>query len=209
MKYLKLFESFDNVLTFDVGDIYWTNATISLSILRGTDVTDLDKIKKMIDDYKITYIKNGEWGGGPTNREWLRLYHNNFRLNEAEAFRAYKPFVKLTIKIENFGSIVLGFSIYSKKIYLFDASRIGKETNCPRCNGTGIDNNRQCTISGCRKGKIINSEYESEIKHISKFLKEEVWLKKLTYDEVIDKFNIDVEDDFNFTSIIDDNPGMS
>ena len=208
MKYLKQFESFDDVLIFDTQDIYYSKAKVSLSILRGTDVTDLDKIKKMIDDYKITYIKNDEWGGGPTNREWLRLYHNDFGLNESEAWKAWKPCVKLTIQIENFGSIVLGFSIYSKKIYSFDTSKIGKEMNCPRCNGTGIDNNGQCR-SGCRKGKIINLEYESEIKHISKFLKEEVWLKNLTYDNVIDKFKIDVEDDFNFTSIIDDNPDMS
>ena len=153
MKYLKHFESFDDVLTYDIQDIYHSKATISLSILRGNDVTDLDKIKKMIGDYKITYIRNDEWGGGPTNREWIGMYCHEFGLNEAEAWKAYKPCVKLTIHVENFGDIVLGFSIYSKKIYSFDTSRIGKEMNCPRCNGTGIDNNGQCTRSGCRKGK--------------------------------------------------------
>jgi hypothetical protein len=209
MRKLKYFESFAEYLLFDIDDIHWSKATVSLSILIGNDVTDLNKIKKMIDDYKITYIRNDEWSGGPTNREWMSMYCHEFGLNETQAWKAYKPCVTLTIHIENFGKIVLGFSIYSKKIYSFDTSKIGKEENCPRCNGTGIDNNRQCARSGCHKGKIINLEYKSEINHISKFLKEEVWKKSLTYDEVIDKFNIDVENDFNFTSIIDDNPGMS
>jgi hypothetical protein len=207
MRNLKYFESFKDELVFDIDDLHWSKATVSLSILRGNDVTDLNKIKKMIYDYKITYIRNDEWSGGPTNREWLRLYHNDFGLNEVEAWKAYKPCVKLTIHIENFGNIVLGFSIYSKKIYSIDTSKIGKEENCPRCNGTGMENDRQCRR--CHKGKIINLEYKSEINHISKFLKEEVWKKNLTYDEVIDKFNLDVEDDFNFTSIIDDNPGIN
>ena len=73
MRKLKYFESFET-LTFDIDDLYWTKATISLSILRGNDVTDLNKIKKMIEDYKITYIKNDEWGGGPTKTEKSRNF---------------------------------------------------------------------------------------------------------------------------------------
>lgn len=208
MKHIQRFESFD-VLSYDIEDIYWSKATVSLSIARGNDITDLSKIKKIIEDYKVMYIRNDEWGGGPTNMEWLSKYCHEFGLNCAEAWKAYKPHVKLTININNFGFVCLGFSIYSKKIYSFDKSRIGKEMDCPRCNGTGIDNNRQCTSSGCRRGKTINfGEYKKEIENMYKFLEEEVWLKRLTYDEVIDEFKIDVEEDFDFTSIIDDNPGL-
>lgn len=37
--------------------------------------------------------------------------------------------------------------------------------------------------------------------NLSQYLKRNVFDDKLTYDEVIDKFDIDVEDNFNFTTI--------
>lgn len=203
MRKLKYFESFEE-LAFDIDDLYWTKATISLSILRGNDVTDLNKIRKMIEDYKITYIKNDEWGGGPTNREWLRMYCSEFGLNEAEASKAWKPCVKLNIQIENFGVATIGFSIYSKKAYTIDFQSLGKKIDCDRCHGTGVGPTGQCTRYGCRRGKLEDTEYDKEKDNLSQYLKKNVFDAKLTYDEVIDMFNIDVQDNFDYTSILED-----
>jgi hypothetical protein len=203
MRKLKYFESFES-LTFDIDDLHWTKATISLSILRGKDVTDLGKIKKMIEDYKITYIKNDEWGGGPTNREWLQMYCGEFGLNEAQAWNAYKPCVKLNIQIESFGVATIGFSIYSKKSYTIDFQNLGKKIDCDRCQGTGVGPTGQCTRYGCRRGKLEDTDYDKEKDHLSQYLKKNVFDAKLTYDKVIDMFNIDVQDNFDYTSIIED-----
>ena len=199
MRNLKYFESFD--LVYDIDDLHWTKATISLSILKGDDVTDLDKIKRMIEDYKITYIKNDEWGGGPINREWLQMYCGEFGLNLAQVWKSYKPCVKLNIEIENFGFATIGFSIYNKKAYTINFENLGKKIDCDRCNGTGVGPTGQCTRYGCRGGRIEDKEYEKEKSHFSQYLKKEVFDSKLTYDEVVDKFNIDVQDNFNFSTI--------
>jgi hypothetical protein len=189
-------------LVFDIDDFYWSRANVSLSISGGENVTgDLDKIEKMISDYKTTYIKNRECIGSPPNREWVDMYSHEFRLGGSTIYS--KPLVLLTIHIKDFGYIVLGFSIWSKKISSMDVSRIGKEIDCPRCGGTGINWGR-CTKTGCRGGRIINPEWSGEIKKISEFITTEIWDKKLTYDEVIDNFNIEVVGDFNFTPISDD-----
>lgn len=199
MRKIKYFESFD--LSFDIDDLHWTKATISLSISRGNDVTDINKIKKMIEDYKITYIKNNEWGGGPTNREWLEIYCSEFGLNVAQAWKGYKPCIKLNIHVENFGIAIIGFSIVSKKAITMNIENLGRKINCDRCNGTGVGFGGQCTRYGCKRGKIDDEDYNKETTHLSQYIKKNIFDKGLTYDVVIDMFNIDVQDNFNYSSI--------
>ena len=110
----------------------------------------------------------------------------------------------MNIQIENFGVATIGFSIYSKKVYTINLEKLGRKIDCDRCHGTGVGPTGQCTRFGCRRGKLEDTEYEKEKDHLSQYLKKNVYDAKLTYDEVIDMFNIDVQDNFDYTSILED-----
>lgn len=74
---------------------------------------------------------------------------------------------------------------------------------CDSCHVTGVGPTGQCNRHGCRRGKLEDIDYDKEKDNLSKYLKKNVFDAKLTYDEVIVKFDIDVQDSFNFSTIED------
>jgi hypothetical protein len=197
MKFIKLFENFNDIDSdFGISELYYSNATISLSIGRGKDVTDVNLVNQMIEDYKVMYVKNNEWGGGPTNREWIKKYHNDFGLTEDRAYQAYKPNVMLNVNANGFGIMKFGFSIINKKCVSFNWGDSGKKMDCENCNGTGLVGQVVCRrCKGTRK--VINPEYESSNIELIKYARN-IYMEHLTFDEVILKLQLEVENDFDF-----------
>ena len=167
MKYIKLFEAFTDD---EIVEVQWNlvgaKTDVSLSIGCGVPVTDINKIKEIIKDYHITYVKNKEWSGGPTNREWVRRWHNEFKTTYSLAWHAWKPQIVLTINTK-VGIVNLGFSLISKV-----------------CNSISI-------------GEDVGESHTQ----LKKYLKKEVFDKQLCFDEVIIKFDLDVEGDFEYDAM--------
>jgi len=174
MKYLKLFESFEED---DLGiiDLYGSTCTISISLGTKYNCDKVELVPQMIEDYKDMYIRNGEWSGGPCNSEWLEKYHKEFNVSLSSAKHAWKPVVVLNIKTDKFGIIKIGFSIYSKKIASFDWSKMG----------------------------VKDEYYQKSLSNLHDYIKEEIFSKKMTFDEVINF--LDLRCDFYYTSIQEDN----
>ena len=175
MKHLKVFESFEED---DLGliDLYGSECTISISIGTKYNCDNQELIPQMIEDYKEMYIRNEEWVGGPCNWEWLEKYYKEFNttLGTVKLY-AWKPVVVLNIKTDKFGTIKIGFSIYSKKAASFDWSKM----------------------------KVEDEYYQKSLDNLHTYVSKEIYAKKMTFDEVINF--LDLKCDFYYTSIQEDN----
>lgn len=176
MIYLKIFEEFEDSED-DLGliDLYGSECSISISIGTIKSCLDINLIPKMIEDYKEMYVRNGEWGGGPCNKEWLYKYCKEFNTTVSNAIHGWKPTVLLNVKTDNFGTIIVGFSIYDKRAVSFDSSDM-----------------------------IISNEYYAKSRvNLYKFIKEKIYSNHIKFDDVIDM--LDLKCDFTFSSIEEDN----
>lgn len=153
---------------------YGSDCSVSISIGSRFECINTDLIPQMINDYKLMYIKNKEWGGGPCNSEWLEKYYKQFNISLSIARNAWKPVVLLNIKTDNFGIIKIGFSIYNKRASLFDWDDMS----------------------------IDNEYYQKSLNRLHNYISKEVFDKQLVFDDVINF--LDLKCDFNYTSIKED-----
>lgn len=174
MKYLKLYESFEED---DLGliDLVGSKCSVSISIGTKYDCKNEELIPLMIKDYKEMYIRNKEWSGGPCNKEWLEKYHKDFNTSFSNAYHAWKPVVFLNIKTENFGTAKMGFSIYNKKISVFNYGEM----------------------------KVKSDYYQKSLDNLKNYINREIYTKNMEFDDVISFLDLDC--DFYYNSIIEDN----
>lgn len=161
MIYLKIFEEFEESED-DLGliDLYGSECSVSISIGTRNNCLDIYLIPKMIEDYKEMYVRNREWVGGPCNSEWLKKYCKKFSTTFEIAEHAWKPNVVLNIKTDNFGTITMGFGIYSKQITTFDCSEISDEY------------------------------YEKSSIKLYEYINKEIYDKRIKFDDVIDMLDL-------------------
>lgn len=114
---------------------------------------------------------------GPCNSEWLEKYYKEFNISLANAKHDWKPVLVLNIKTDKFGTIKIGFSIYSKKVSTFDWSKM----------------------------KVGNAYYQKSLDKLHTYVSKEIFNKKMTFDEVINF--LDLKCDFYYTSIEEDKKG--
>jgi hypothetical protein len=115
MRFLKLFENFEDSEFESI--LYGSDAKLTLEVDSKLFIDDIDLIIKMAADYKRTYIKNDEWGGGPVNREWAERWGKYFPGKKLDR-KIYKPSLVLDIDLKEFGRIKFGFSLVTGKIIL-------------------------------------------------------------------------------------------
>jgi hypothetical protein len=113
MKWIKLFENFEESEFESI--LYGSDAKLTLEVDSRLFIDDIDLIIKMAADYKRTYIKNNEWGGGPVNREWKARWEKYFPGKKLHG-KIYKPSLVLDIDLKEFGRIRCGFSLVSGKL---------------------------------------------------------------------------------------------
>lgn len=113
MRFLKLFEDFEDSEFESI--LYGSDAKLTLEVDSRLFIDDIDLIIKMAADYKRTYIKNDEWGGGPVNREWIGRWEKYFPGKKLHG-KIYKPSLVLDIDLKEFGRVRYGFSLVDGKI---------------------------------------------------------------------------------------------
>ena len=127
MKYLKLFESFDDSSTMARFSLFGADTQMAFEFNNET-VTDPDKIKVLIDKYNQTVIESDQWVGGPINREFVDFW-NKFSAGKKEATQSsWKPTICLLIDTEDYGTLIIGYSPISKRSCKLDWSLMAKPT---------------------------------------------------------------------------------
>jgi hypothetical protein len=119
MKFIKLFENFEESEFETI--LYGSDAKLTLEVGYGTPIEDIDLIEDISKDYKRTYIKNKEWGGGPVNDEWRKRWSKQFGVKELSK-KIWPPSLNLNIDLKDFGRITFGFYLKDGKISTFGAN---------------------------------------------------------------------------------------
>lgn len=124
-KWIKLFEDFEDIQEA-YEKLYGADTYLYLSVGSSTKIDDIDLIQKMAKDYKETYIKNKEWGGGPVNKEWRERWNKYFP--EGLSGKIYKPNIILEIDLQQYGKLKVGFSLNHGKCNLFGYKDLNEES---------------------------------------------------------------------------------
>lgn len=77
MKYLKLFESFDDSDTMARYQLFEAETTMAFDFNREF-ITDPDSIKDLIEKYNYFYENGKSWSGGPPPREFVEYFNKNY-----------------------------------------------------------------------------------------------------------------------------------
>lgn len=84
-------------------------------------IKDIKDIKDLIEYYNKTYNENGEWFGGPVNKEFDTYFINKYKKIIGDIFefvdsKPWKPSFKIIFKTD-YGYLPIGFYLTNKKVY--------------------------------------------------------------------------------------------
>lgn len=166
MKYLKLFESFDDSDTMARYQLFEADATMAFDFNKEF-ITDEESIKDLIEKYNEFYVSGKSWSGGPPPRAFVEYFNKNHSKKGNASLSSWYPTLDLMIHTPNYGTLIIGFSIINKSYKLFNWGSLTDSNN-----------------SSADYDKSVLSE-------ISRFVREDI--SKMTLDEVIDTFQLNVK----------------
>jgi hypothetical protein len=166
MKYLKLFESFDDSDTMARYQLFEADATMAFDFNREF-ITDEESIKDLIEKYNYFYVKGKSWSGGVQTIEFVEYFNKNHSKKGGAGPKTWYPTIDLMIQTPNYGTLILGFSIRDKSYKLFNWGSLTDSNN-----------------SDVNYDKSVLSE-------ISRFVREEI--SKMNLDEVIDYLQLNIK----------------
>jgi hypothetical protein len=166
MKYLKLFESFDDSDTMARYQLFEADTTMAFDFNREY-ITDEESIKDLIEKYNEFYVSGKSWSGGPPPRAFVEYFNKNHSKKGNASLSSWYPTLDLMIHTPNYGTLIIGFSIINKSYKLFNWGSLTDSNN-----------------SSANYDKSVLSE-------ISRFVREDI--SKMTLDEVIDTFQLNIK----------------
>jgi hypothetical protein len=166
MRYLKLFESFDDSDTMARYQLFEADTTMAFDFNREY-ITDEESIKDLIEKYNEFYVSGKSWSGGPPPRAFVEYFNKNHSKKGNASLSSWYPTLDLMIHTPNYGTLIIGFSIINKSYKLFNWGSLTDSNN-----------------SSADYDKSVLSE-------ISRFVREDI--SKMTLDEVIDTFQLNVK----------------
>ena len=166
MRYLKLFESFDDSDTMARYQLFEADTTMAFDFNREY-ITDEESIKDLIEKYNEFYVSGKSWSGGPPPRAFVEYFNKNHSKKGNASLSSWYPTLDLMIHTPNYGTLIIGFSIIDKSYKLFNWGSLTDSNN-----------------SSADYDKSVLSE-------ISRFVREDI--SKMTLDEVIDTFQLNVK----------------
>lgn len=125
MRYLKLFESFEDTDTMARYQIFEADATMAFDFNREF-ITDEESIKDLIEKYNEFYVKEKSWGGGPPPRGFIEYFNNNYSQKGNASLSSWYPTLDLMIETPDYGTLIVGFSIINKTKKLYNWGSLNK-----------------------------------------------------------------------------------
>lgn len=166
MKYLKLFESFDDSDTMARYQLFEADTTMAFDFNREF-IIDEESIKNLIEKYNEFYVKEKSWSGGPPPYGFIEYFNKNYSQKGNATRGTWYPTIDLMIKTHNYGTLIVGFSIINKSYKLFNWGSLTKSGNS-------------------------SDDYDKKVlSEIGEFVREVI--SKMTIDEVIDYFHLNIE----------------
>ena len=166
MRYLKLFESFDDADTMARYQLFESDTTMAFDFNREY-ITDEESIKDLIEKYNEFYVSGKSWSGGPPPKDFIEYFNKNHSKKGDASMKTFYPTLDLMIHTPDYGTLIVGFSIINKSYKLFNWGSLTDSNN-----------------SNVNYDKSVLSE-------ISRFVREDI--SKMTLDEVIDTFQLNVK----------------
>ena len=134
-------------------------------------ITDLDEIKDLIEKYNYYYVLEDAWFGGPTPRGFLNYFNKKYLGSNADV-KGWYPTIDIIIDLKEYGTIIIGFSLITKKYKLVNTSLMKSPANY--------------------------GEFEREVFiEIKKYINN-LDINNLTLDELIDSLDLDVTNYFTW-----------
>lgn len=125
MRYLKLFESFEDVDTMIRHQLFGVDAQIAFEFC-DERITNPEEIRNLIDMYNQTVIESDQWSGGPVNDEFVEYWNNSGKKKRASR-KNWKPCIELIIQTDDYGKMIIGFSIINKKVSKVNWSQLSDD----------------------------------------------------------------------------------
>ena len=166
MRYIKLFESFDDSDTMARYQLFEADATMAFDFNREY-ITDEESIKDLIEKYNEFYVSGKSWSGGPPPKDFIEYFNKNHSKKGGASLKTFYPTIDLMIETPDYGTLIVGFSIINKSYKLFNWGSLTDSNN-----------------SNVNYDKSVLSE-------ISRFVREDI--SKMTLDEVIDTFQLNIK----------------
>ena len=166
MRYIKLFESFDDSDTMARYQLFESDTTMAFDFNREY-ITDEESIKDLIEKYNEFYVSGKSWSGGPPPKDFIEYFNKNHSKKGDASMKTFYPTLDLMIHTPDYGTLIVGFSIINKSYKLFNWGSLTDSNN-----------------SDVNYDKSVLSE-------ISRFVREDI--SKMTLDEVIDTFQLNVK----------------
>lgn len=166
MRYIKLFESFDDSDTMARYQLFESDTTMAFDFNREY-ITDEESIKDLIEKYNEFYVSGKSWSGGPPPKDFIEYFNKNHSKKGDASMKTFYPTLDLMIHTPDYGTLIVGFSIINKSYKLFNWGSLTDSNN-----------------SNVNYDKSVLSE-------ISRFVREDI--SKMTLDEVIDTFQLNVK----------------
>ena len=173
MKYLKKFESYDDSDTMAKFQLVDADTEMAFDFNKEY-ITDPNHIKDLIEKYSRFYLKEESWGGGPPPKEFVDYFNQKFSKKKTASQRNFHPTINLIIETDDYGKLIIGFSIRNKKFVLYNWAYL--ECEDP-------------------------TEYDTDVlEQIDKFVRNK--LDKMSFDEVVSYLNLNIKNkiDWNWNS---------
>lgn len=149
MKFIKLFENFEESEFETI--LYGSDTKLTLEVgpmdAYGDPISDIDLIEEISKDYKRTYMKHKEWGGGPVNDEWRKRWSKQFGVRELSK-KIWPPSLNLNIDLKDFGRVKFGFYLKDGKVCSFK----------PELNSENFDSKKEESEFISFLHRILNSK---------------------------------------------------
>ena len=166
MRYIKLFESFDDSDTMARYQLFEADATMAFDFNREY-ITDEESIKDLIEKYNEFYVSGKSWSGGPPPKDFIEYFNKNHSKKGNASMKTFYPTLDLMIHTPNYGTLIVGFSIINKSYKLFNWGSLTDSNN-----------------SSANYDKAVLSE-------ISSFVRNEI--SKMNLDEVIEHLQLNIK----------------
>lgn len=149
-------------------ELFESKATMGF-YFADTVIVDKDRVYRCIEEYNRTYIKNGEWGGGPVNSEFKKFFTEEMRHKVSQ--NPWYPMIVLIIDIKSLGIVRLGFNIRTKKC---------------------------CMAAGWESRHELGHKRDDDRSDMIKYLNRTIYWRNITgenksLDDTIDLFDLDVQ----------------
>lgn len=172
MIYLKKFESFDDSDTMAKLQLMNSEAEMAFNFNKEY-ITNPDHIKDLIEKYNHFYLEEKAWGGGPPPKGFVEYFNDKYSKNKSATQKAFYPTIDLIIQTDDYGKLIIGFSIRDKSFKLYNWGSLKSE------DPTEYDTNVLTQID-----KLVKSK-----------------LNKMTLDEVISYLKLDIKNQVDWSWI--------